>query len=521
MIRNYYYIARACFELNSILKDGIIYSAFTQEKNQLVFQIELNKKEFFLIASIDRNDPPILLTENFKRASKNTISFFDEFLPVKIINFAIAVGDRIIRLETSYGNFFFCFTGTNSNIIFQYEDTIEKFKTSIPDLNIPNDYFYNKDELINYIKSVDNISYSLIELPIKNIKKYFDGFSVLEIVQMILSGGISFRIEKNILTICPKTIADKDYNNVIYQSYFSAVDFCFKENYRITHFTELKHAIEKNLTNKIKYNQKKLNNLKSRIEKGSLEEEYKKNGDLILANIHLIKKGMNSIDLKDSFNNDALKKIPLQEKLSPYENAQLYYEKSKSEKKNFQFSEKSYQKTIDELTQLDKFQSEFFNISEYNSLKAFAVKIGMKIAKDNINTETKSPQFKEYLIEKKYRVLVGKDSKNNDYLTMKEARQNDYWFHARSVSGSHVVLKTNNNPDEIPKNILKCTASIAAFHSKAKTAGVVPVVYTLKKFVTKKKGMAPGQVIVLKENILHVNPEIPTNAEFISKEIKE
>ena len=141
----------------------------------------------------------------------------------------------------------------------------------------------------------------------------------------------------------------------------------------------------------------------------------------------------------------------------------------------------------------------------------------MKI-KDKDDVESKDDiksKFKHYLIDNKYNVFVGKDSKNNDLLTTRFAKQNDFWFHARSVSGSHVVLRVENTKEAIPKNILKNVAALAAYHSKAKTAGTVPVAYTLKKYVIKKKGYPIGTVHLLKEDVLLVKPEIPKGCEFV------
>ena len=128
-----------------------------------------------------------------------------------------------------------------------------------------------------------------------------------------------------------------------------------------------------------------------------------------------------------------------------------------------------------------------------------------------MNKEEINIKYYHYVIEDKYHVYVGRDSKNNDLLTLKFAKQNDLWFHARGLPGSHVVLRIENSKEVIPKNIIKATASIAAYYSKAKTAGTVPVSYTFKKFVIKKKGMEPGKVLLLKESSILVKPEIPSN----------
>ncbi len=144
----------------------------------------------------------------------------------------------------------------------------------------------------------------------------------------------------------------------------------------------------------------------------------------------------------------------------------------------------------------------------------------MKI-KDKDYVESKDDiklKFKRYIIDDKYNVYVGKDSKNNDLLTTRFAKQNDFWFHARSVSGSHVVLRVENTKEVIPKSVLKKVAALAAYHSKAKTAGVVPVAYTYKKYVIKKKGYPVGTVHLLREDVLLVKPEIPKNCEFVVDE---
>jgi predicted ribosome quality control (RQC) complex YloA/Tae2 family protein len=117
-------------------------------------------------------------------------------------------------------------------------------------------------------------------------------------------------------------------------------------------------------------------------------------------------------------------------------------------------------------------------------------------------------KVRRFFIDEKWEVLVGKDSENNDILTVKVAKQNDYWFHARGSSGSHVVLRFNGK-EKPPKDIIKKTAQIAAFYSKAKNSKIVPVCYTQKKYVVKRKGMDPGQVSLLREDVVMVAPVLP------------
>ena len=102
-----------------------------------------------------------------------------------------------------------------------------------------------------------------------------------------------------------------------------------------------------------------------------------------------------------------------------------------------------------------------------------------------------------------YTVLVGRNNKENDYLTCKFAKKNDIWFHTKDTHGSHVILKTNPN-ETIPENVLIEVAKIAVKHSKAKNSSHTPVDYCLVSFVKKPSGSKPGYVIYRNNKTLYV-----------------
>ncbi len=106
-------------------------------------------------------------------------------------------------------------------------------------------------------------------------------------------------------------------------------------------------------------------------------------------------------------------------------------------------------------------------------------------------------------------VLVGRSNRENDALTHHLARPDDLWFHARGVSGSHVVLRRGGRKDNPPKDIIARTASIAAYFSKARTSRMVPVVYTEKRFVRKPRKGAPGLALVQREKVIMAEPREP------------
>ena len=112
----------------------------------------------------------------------------------------------------------------------------------------------------------------------------------------------------------------------------------------------------------------------------------------------------------------------------------------------------------------------------------------------------------EYILPGNWKVVVGRTDGDNDYLSFKVAAADVWWFHVRGMPGSHVVLKcpAGVEPD---KQTLRKAAAIAAYHSKARGAGVVPVSCTRARYVTKPRGAKPGTVCIRKEVVLKVRPE--------------
>ena len=118
------------------------------------------------------------------------------------------------------------------------------------------------------------------------------------------------------------------------------------------------------------------------------------------------------------------------------------------------------------------------------------------------------PRVHEYILPGDWTVLVGRSDVDNDRLSIKVARPDDWWFHVRGMSGSHVILqsKPGAEPD---RETLKLAAAIAAYYSKARTGGVVAVSATRARYVTKTKGAKPGSVHIRKESVFKVRPGLP------------
>jgi len=104
---------------------------------------------------------------------------------------------------------------------------------------------------------------------------------------------------------------------------------------------------------------------------------------------------------------------------------------------------------------------------------------------------------------------VGRNNKENDYLTFKFARPDDLWFHAQDVPGSHVVLRRKEKKRESSPNDIKEAAQVAAYFSKVRGAKKAWVIYTMAKYVKKPKKGKPGLALVEREKTILVEPKLP------------
>lgn len=118
------------------------------------------------------------------------------------------------------------------------------------------------------------------------------------------------------------------------------------------------------------------------------------------------------------------------------------------------------------------------------------------------------PRLFEYALPGGWRVLAGRTEADNDHLSLRVARPDDWWFHVRGQPGSHVVLQ--GPPGQAPdRETLKAAAAVAAYHSKARAGGLVAVSCTQARYVTKPRGARPGAVQIRRETVLRVRPALP------------
>ena len=539
MFKSYYYLNRLSLELNNLLPGKKIINIFSQEKDRLIIHLN-DGEELFLEISVNHSEPFLNIKERFSRSKKNTIDFYNELINSTIVKVEIANDDRIIRIVTCNGDILFAIRGKYTNLYYNLNNQIQPFKSQ--DDEISNNFLVeiSKKEFINHFNTLD---YNLISgksiSEIRNIYRFVGREIENEIIARKKSNqtdtDLLFEVLKDIELEKPAVYFDDALNEVhigfnrlkifsnfqseLYENILQAFNQYLIKKYRLSDKQIRLKRLTSYLDKELKKLTSKLNNLLPVLENGHRDEEYNKFANLILINLYNIKSGLTEIELEDIYDSQIpgkMIKIKLDDKLSPQKNADRFFEKAKDSKIHYGKSIKIYRNSTIEFEKLKSIQNELQK--EVNEERIGEIMKELKIKPDesriiNDNTEIK---FKHYLVDGKYHVFVGKDSQNNDLLTTRFAKQNDLWFHARSVSGSHVVLRVENLKEAIPKSILKKAASLAAYHSKAKTAGLVPVSYTYKKYVIKRKGMPIGQVSLLKEETLIVKPEIPSGCDYLS-----
>jgi predicted ribosome quality control (RQC) complex YloA/Tae2 family protein len=278
--------------------------------------------------------------------------------------------------------------------------------------------------------------------------------------------------------------------------------------------TELKRLFEVSLKA-----QKRLKIKKEKVEvdlnQAEKFEQYKKFGDLLVMNKDSIRKGEESVTLLDIFDpQQSLVEIPLSAERSPIQNAQAYFKKYKKAKDALVMMKKRQAETQKEIVKVEKILEKLEGETKELDLEEIEEElISLGFLKEKKIPEKRKGGKKEFsprrfVTKDGSEILIGRNNKENDYLTFKFAHPGDLWFHAQDVPGSHVVLRRKEKKKEPLHSDIKEAAQVAAYFSKARGARKVPVIYTFAKYVRKPKKGKPGLALVEREKTILVEPKL-------------
>ena len=264
----------------------------------------------------------------------------------------------------------------------------------------------------------------------------------------------------------------------------------------------------------------KVQRLNEDLAKAADSDKYRLYGELLNANLHLVKQGDKKAVVTSYYDGSQVE-IPLDPRYTPARNAQNYfkkYSKSRTALKEKQIQLDETQAEIEYLDSVYAFTERAGTVEEIDLLRAELTEGGyIRYRKSRAEkngrggkggkSRAAKPKPHEYTLPSGKKVLVGRNNKENDFLTFKRASSNDIWLHTKDIPGSHVILLTEG---EAPaEEDLRWAARIAAHHSKAAGSANVPVDYTKVRYVKKPNGAKPGYVIFTHNRTLYEDPAVP------------
>lgn len=295
-----------------------------------------------------------------------------------------------------------------------------------------------------------------------------------------------------------------------YDSISEVIDSFFEIRSRREHMNKRSAALLKLIHNNIERCQKKIVMHKEHIRSAQDRDKYKMYGDLLTANLYRIKYGDKSVRVQNYYSESGEKiEIPLKADISPSQNAQRFYKRYNKAKTTEKFASEQLEIAENEKYYLESVADALENADtpvELDEIRQELMTEGY-IAKQNNakkKQQKKSEPIKIISVDG-YEILIGRNNRQNDELTLKSAYSTDLWFHTKEIPGSHTIIRTRGT-GEAPETTMMQAAKLAAYYSKARNSSKVPVDYTLIKNVKKPNGAKPGMVIYDRYNTVYVTP---------------
>ncbi|MCU0448105.1 MAG: NFACT RNA binding domain-containing protein [Microscillaceae bacterium] len=493
-------------------------TCFSQNKDELVLGFCNSQTDFYIRATLNNELSSLSFPDDYARAKKNSINLFKELLDLEIIGLTQYLNERSFSLHFAQDyTLLFKMHGKRSNIIlFEKEEFVIAFHKKME-----NDYSLVLAELDKDLdqswQNFENNHYDFKALfPTfgKEIKDYLNQknyaqlspvaqWQALSEVQTTLQNAHFWVLtgdNEPQLTLLPPE-ASATIRCATLDPIEAANEYFFALS-RLNFLEKERQDALKEIQKRHKQSQAYIDKNFARLAELSDGSENEKIANLIMANLHQIPSGAATAEVLD-FYTDETRIIKLKKELSPQKNAESYYRKAKNEKIEQETLQRNMERKESEIEELKKHQSQ---IELFDSLKELRKYLkDNKLAKIEKNNNPDQHLFKKFSFQN-FEIWIGKNAKNNDLLTQQYAYKEDLWLHAKDVSGSHVIIKYQAGKP-FPKSVIEKAAALAAYYSKGSHDTLCPVIYTPKKYVRKTKDLAPGQVIVEKEEVMMVVPE--------------
>ena len=539
MHRNYFTLYHAAMELNERLSGGTITGIHSQEKNELILSFTTAGGLGLQLVIITRNPGLCIFTkEGFQAQARHSARLMTGINGQSVTEVAISPSDREITIRLSDGAILdLQLFSSKANILLVRDNIItDAFKEKSCLAGKPFSAGNESPDLLRTLESLaldktafqERFSTGGDASFTEKISEALPGFDRTLIRKLLMRAGneedletlfnafrpVFYGLLERSVTVTEKEngepeftlLPDPFHTGRTFESVLDGLTFYSRAMLRFLETKEELKAYRSKLLLQLKKKQKELD----AHNPGMLEEiarNYDNCGHLLIASLYQPRKERKSITVHNIFEPEAPEKtIPLKEALTLQENAGEYFSKAAKTRGKLRTMQERHAGVEKEKAGLVELLAAIERItSPKEACRFLDAQEGIHKTPGSVRSKKITPALPFRIVELSPGVtlLVGKNAENNELLTFSHTRPDDIWLHARGASGSHCVIKGAgmDHLDEIKK-----AAGIAAWYSAAKHSGLVPVIYTLKKFVRRGKKLAVGQVLVEREKVLFVRP---------------
>lgn len=565
-------IANIVTELNQTITGGKINKIAQPENDELIITIKNQRKQYRLFLSASASLPLIYLTETNKPSPLTAPNFCmllrKHIGSGKIIAIEQPGMERIIRFTIEHLNELgdLCtkyliveIMGKHSNIIFcneedQIIDSIKHVSAHmssvrevlpgrpyfIPETQSKLNPFVLTEEIfqekifprpVNVAKaiytSITGISPLMAEevcyragidggIPtdgLEDVERVHLAHTFLRMVDDIRDGhfepNIIYKGQEPVEFACFPLSQYQDYRAVSYPSIFPVLETYYAEKNIVTKMRQKTVDLRKIVQNALERNVKKYQLQQKQLKDTEKKEKYRVWGELLNTYGYEVEPGVKSMEALNYYTNEMIQ-IPLDETMTPQENAKKYFDKYSKLKRTKEALDTLLQETGDEIKHLESIAASLDIASSEEDLvqiKEEMMEYGYVKRKNTGGKKVKvTSRPYHYISSDGYDIYVGKNNFQNDELSFKFASGNDWWFHAKGQPGSHVIVKSKN--EELPDRTFEEAGKLAAYYSKGRQAPKVEIDYTQKKNLRKPTGGKPGFVVYYTNYSLLIEPDI-------------
>lgn len=300
-----------------------------------------------------------------------------------------------------------------------------------------------------------------------------------------------------------------DLDTTKYDSISKVLELYYSERNIYTRIRQKSADLRKHVNILLERNQKKYSLQMKQLKDSEKREKYKVYGELINAFGYGLGPDDKVLEAANYYDDNKIIKIPIDNTKTPAENAQKYFDKYGKMKRTAEALNELIQETKSQIDHLESIQNSLdiaLSADDLVQIKDELIEYGfIKKGRSGKKQKIKSKPF-HYVSSDGFDIYVGKNNYQNDELTFKFATGNDWWFHAKGMPGSHVIVKAENK--ELPDRTFEEAGKLAGFYSKGKNADKVEIDYLQKKNVKKPNGSAPGFVVYYTNYSLTIHPDI-------------